>query len=181
MPRKRSAIGTTHVYESILNESLFLRDNQTDTRNDCGVVAASVVTGMSYEFCRSGLLDYGYDPERGIFLSTMTKFLRRHKFTSVSVSASLFIGLRYPASKQGKRFVTPRQVARFPKAWAGLPPLLLWATSHVSAVKDGRCHDHAWGASSSLHVPSISIILPPHWSGKKDAESLLALGGGSQG
>jgi len=150
----RKSTPTTGLFAAICERRRFI--NCEDTK-DCGVVALSVVASLSYDDSRTLLFRHGYRPDRGVYRHMMIEALKELDLNPVNMSSEEFVKLRYPRAKQSKTFVTPRQVIRFPQAWSGLPPCLLWTCGHVLAVKDGEVHD--WSAGRSLKADLVTFVL----------------------
>lgn len=131
----------------------------SDTIQDCWIIAASVATGVPYEQIADEITKSkaNWDPNRGAINAHVRLVLKKFGFGCFEIDESLIIR-RYPPSKQGKTFVTPRQVSRFPSAWSGYPPLILYTNDHVACVKDGKVVD--WSASSSVRITRIDAVIP---------------------
>ncbi len=126
--------------------------------SDCGVIAISLATGVSYQEALDELSKRGLNVmKNGVQASEIRKALRVFGHRAIQISQSSIIR-RYPASKHDKTEVTPRQVKRFPAAWRGLPPVLLWTDGHVTLVKDGIAHD--WAAGSSMRAWRLDVVVP---------------------
>src|SRR5690606_23917614 len=60
----------------------------------------------------------------------------------------------YPSPHNGLRSITTHHLRRFPQAWAGCHPNMIWITArHMLAVKDGVVHD--WSINRVLRVWNI--------------------------
>ena len=116
-----------NIYQELVGESSKLGE-----KNDCGVKALSVITGISYVECHKTLSLFGRKKGKGTFVSSMFSALKHFGFKAVEVKCP-YGGMR--------------------SLGRDLPPkgsFLIFATNHFAGVKDGKIHD--WSEGRCLRI-----------------------------
>jgi hypothetical protein len=116
-----------NIYQELVGESSKLGE-----RNDCGVKALSVVTGINYLECHKTLAKLGRKKGKGTLLSSMFKALGQFGFKVTEVNCP----------HRGMRSLGRNLPSK--------GSFLIFATGHFAGAKDGKIHD--WSEGRCLRI-----------------------------
>jgi hypothetical protein len=119
--------------------------------NDCSVVAASILTGLSYRECHAAFTEAGRKKKTGTAYVTTLKAYLKLGFKLVRYDVHQHIQ-QYPGVHSGLKNVTTHHPRRFPKVWADVPDLLFHTTDHAAAFKGGVVRDHSINRSMRVNT-----------------------------
>jgi len=147
---RHSANNLNNLYHSIQAESSSMNE-----RNDCAVVAISIVTGVPYKEVHVALKDAGRKNREGTYQHESKRAIEALGFKARSWSFMEYQRMinSYPANHSQLHNITSHHPNRFPKQWAGKTNLLLFSRHHVLALMDGKVQD--WSVRNSLRIVYI--------------------------
>ena len=117
--------------------------------NDCSVKAFALISGIPYSQVREAFEKGGRKPRQPTYLETEKIALEILGIKKVYFDLEPI--MRRMARPDGSvRRVTTYSPRRFPKAWEGVPPLVMYVSRHMCCYRDGVVHD--WSVNSSLRV-----------------------------
>lgn len=125
-------------------------------RNDCSVKAISIACGVPYAEVHALLKKLGRKDGQGTSLITSKMAITELGFRIRKWSLDEHRGMidTYPSPHNRLCSITTHHLRRFPQAWAGCHPNMIWITSqHMLAVKDGAVRD--WSINRALRVRCI--------------------------
>ena len=122
-------------------------------QRDCAVIAITVVTGCSYSEAHAVLAAQGRRSGRGTFTVQTIKALEAMGYTVRRWTSKEVADMLQSYPKKGIAGITTHHPRRFPKQWAGKPPLLFSQNNHISGFRDGELHD--WAVNRSKQVLAV--------------------------
>ena len=123
---------------------------------DCSVKAISIACDVPYAEVHALLKKLGRKDGKGTPLTACEKAIMElgFKIREWSFDEHRDMIDTYPSPHNGLRSITTHHLRRFPQAWAGCHPNMIWVTArHMLAVKDGVVRD--WSINRALRVKRI--------------------------
>lgn len=136
--------------------SLSIEADKIGERNDCSVKAISIACGVPYAEVHALLKKFGRKEGKGTPLIASDRAIKElgFKIREWSFMERQEMIKSYPSPHNGLHSITTHHLRRFPQAWAGCHPNMIWITSqHMLAVKDGVVRD--WSINRALRVTRI--------------------------
>lgn len=127
----------------------------TGDRNDCGVKALSVITGLPYEQCQKALDEAGRKRKGGTFQWQMEQAAGLLGFKLVQLPEEWHKAMiaSYPGAHKGLQSLTTHHPRRFKNSWKAVEPLLIHTSRHYAAFRDGQVHD--WTANNACRIKNL--------------------------
>lgn len=147
----------TEIFSTSLQSKLTAASYALGESNDCTVRALAVTTGVAYEVAHAALAAAGRKNGKGTHFQVQLAALRALGFTMVAVDSRALIN-QYPGVHKGLRNVTTHHPERFPTAFAGMGPALLYTPGHVAGMTEGVVHD--WTRGKAVRVRGIYRVVP---------------------
>lgn len=144
---------TTHPSEFTLLDTLAKAKGET---NDCAVKAVALACDVPYDVAHAALREAGRQDKQGTFHWTTRKAIKKlgfkvREWTFKEKQAAI---KKYPGVHSKLAYITTHHPRRFPEAWEGCHPNMLWRSArHILSVKDGKVMD--WSVNNSLRVVDI--------------------------
>ncbi|ASD50550.1 hypothetical protein FDI24_gp016 [Acidovorax phage ACP17] len=123
-------------------------------RNDCTVIATSIVCGVSYEVAHAALEKFGRKPGVGAAPAVYLAAVKSLGFTVEKADLKVFLN-KIP---RGGKCLTSNTAARFPHIFEGQPPMMVSTKDHCFAIVDNKVHD--WAAGRQLRIRQIWFVRP---------------------
>lgn len=149
-----SRIPRTSLSEDFHN--LSIEAGKIGERNDCSVKAISLACGVPYAEVHALMKKIGRKEGKGTPLIASERAIKELGFKIREWSFVERQGMieTYPSPHNGLRSITTHHLRRFPEAWAGCHPNMIWVTGrHMLAVKGGVVQD--WSINRALCVRQI--------------------------
>lgn len=134
-----------------------------DERNDCAVKSLAIAANIPYALARETLKAAGRDYRDGTYgfitLNALDLLGIKHTvYSNWSRSENFYrqIISSYPHPHNELQHITTRHPVRFKKHWETLPPMLLRATGHICAFREGLLHDYA--VNHALRVNALIVL-----------------------
>lgn len=143
----------TRVYKDVCKSTA-----KADEKNDCTIIAISIVTGKPYEECRTALMNHGKRRRQGCRISIQKKALKELGFSFKTIPSKFFLNQYSELYKRCIKNITTHQPDRFPHVFCNGRIYLLFSPQHVSAMVDGKVHD--WARGRRKKVTTILEIFP---------------------
>ena len=147
MPR----IHRTSLSEDYCNMSI--EAGKIGDRNDCAVRAISLACDVPYAEVHALLKKLGRKEGKGTPLIASERAIMELGFRIRKWPFAEHRGMiaTYPSPHNRLHSITTHHLRRFPQAWAGCHPNMIWITArHMLAVKDGVVRD--WSINRALRV-----------------------------
>lgn len=145
-------VNKDHRYVAALHASIARGE-----KNDCSVVAFSIVADVSYDEAHKAMKRQGRRDHAGMYYceAGMVRELRALGLNVSRIDPEDFIR-QYPGNHKSLKSVTTHHPARFKKVWSDGATYLFFTADHVAAVVDGNCCD--WSIDRALRVTEIYKI-----------------------
>lgn len=141
-----------------LYNSVDKKGKELNERNDCTIVALTIVTNKPYEECKSTLESHGKRRRQGCKRSIQLKALKTLGFKTRNINPEHFLNQYPEVHKRQLKNITTHQPDRFPHVFRDGRTYLLYNPNHVAAMINGKVHD--WTRGRRRKVVQILEVLP---------------------
>ena len=125
--------------------------------NSCTVIAAAVLTGLSYQECFDAFEKAGRIKGKGCVLAVQKDALKLLGFKFVPYKLNT-IKMRYRGAHRKLKGFTTFHPIRFSYAWEGTPDLWLDCRTHAAAYRDGKVID--WSNDKKRRFTTAYRVVP---------------------
>lgn len=170
---KISKTQPTQVYTAASKLSKKLKE-----KNDCSVIALSVVTGKSYDECHAALAAAGRKNGTGAHLTEIEAAAKALGFRLERLPQSFLDGIvaQYPGIHKTLKHITTHHPVRFSKVWSEVSePLLFNVNRHIAGFREGAIHD--WTVNAAKRVTDLFRVVPDAVVGESEIERWADDGG----
>jgi hypothetical protein len=138
--------------------SLYIEAEVRSEKNDCTVMAITILTGLPYFTVHCAFTAAGRKRGKGASFWVQKLACEALGFRLVKMPTGERIAIikEYPGAHKGLSCITTHHPRRFPKVWANKPPMMFHVAGHVAAFKDGTVHD--WTVNSAKRVIDIYTV-----------------------
>lgn len=131
------------------------RSSEHTEKNDCTVIACSLVSGIPYAKMHELLEAAGRKRGHGLHTANYIRVVREQGFNAEKIDPRYFIS-KYPGKNVERTHVTSKHMGIFPEVFRDGHSYIFVARGHCWAVIDGKSHD--WSVNRSLRVQAIYRI-----------------------